>query len=268
MPFAATGLPAYLPIRCRDADPNLTWECGQSGVAMSEYPSDELNRIPFFNKLSIEQLELFAETTRLLEIKRNDVVIHSGQKPRGCYCILSGTIKLVASSGDGCEKVMDILSAGMTFGEALLFLDRPSPVSAQAIEKSRLLEVDRESVLSAVRRSPDFALGMLAGLSNRLHQLVSDVHAYCLHSATERVIGYLVSEAERFDGDGERALVSLRASKATVASRLGLTPETLSRVFNQLSGEGLIDVAGRRIHIWDLDLLKARVSNRQPSVSA
>ncbi len=235
---------------------------------MSEYPSDELKRVPFFSRLSLEQLQLFAGTTRMLEFKRNDVVIRSGEKPRGCYFILSGTVKLVASSGDGCEKVMDILSAGMTFGEALLFLDRPSPVAAQAIEKTRVLEIEREAVLTAVRASPDFALRMLAGLSYRLHQLVSDVHAYCLHSATERVIGYLVSEAQRFEGDDERALVSLRASKATVASRLGLTPETLSRVFHQLSGDGLIDVTGRRIHIWDLGLLKARVANREPKVSA
>ncbi len=235
---------------------------------MTEYPSDELKRIPLFSKLPTEQLQLFAGATRLLEFKRHEVVIHSGERPRGCYYILRGTIKLVASSGDGCEKVMDILSAGMSFGEALLFLDRPSPVAAQAIEKCQVLEIDREAVLTAVRCSPDFALRMLSSLSTRLHQLVGDVHAYCLHSATERVIGYLVSEAERFEGDDERALVSLRASKATVASRLGLTPETLSRVFNQLSGDGLIDVMGRRIRIWKLGLLKARVANRQPKVSA
>ncbi len=252
----------------REGGSNLTWEWGPSVVAMSEHPCDELKHVPFFSKLSSEQLRLFAGTTRLREFKRNDVVIHSGEKPRGCYYILSGTVKLVASSGEGCEKVMDILSSGMTFGEALLFLDKPSPVSAQAIERSRVLEIDREAMLRTVRSSPDFALHMLAGLSGRLHQLVSDVHAYCLHSATERVIGYLVSEAERFNGDDEKALVSLRASKATVASRLGLTPETLSRVFNQLSGDGLIDVTGRRIQIWHLDALKARVGNREPKIPA
>ena len=230
---------------------------------MTEYPSDELKRVPFFSKLPPEQLQLFSGASRLLEFNRNDVIMPSGERPRGCYFILSGTVKLVASSGDGCEKVMDILSAGMGFGEALLFVDRPSPVAAQAIERCQVLEIDRESVLTAVRCSPDFALRMLASLSHRLHQLVGDVHAYCLHSATERVIGYLVSEAERFEGNDERALVSLRASKATVASRLGLTPETLSRVFNQLSGDGLIDVTGRRIRIWKLGLLKARVANRQ-----
>ncbi len=232
---------------------------------MYEYPSEKLKGAPFFSKLAPEQLQLFAGTTRMLEFKRNDLVIRPGERPRGCYYILSGTVKLVASSGDGCEKVMDILSAGMTFGESLLFLDRPSPVAAQAIEKSRMLEVERETVLAAVRCSPDFALYMLAGLSRLLHQLVGDVHAYCLHSATERVIGYLVSEAELFDGTGQRALVCLRASKATVASRLGLTPETLSRVFHQLSEDGLIGVTGRRIQIPALDLLKARVANRQPA---
>lgn len=232
---------------------------------MYEYPSEKLKGAPFFSKLAPEQLQLFAGTTRMLEFKRNDLVIRPGERPRGCYYILSGTVKLVASSGDGCEKVMDILSAGMTFGESLLFLDRPSPVAAQAIEKSRMLEVERETVLAAVRCSPDFALCMLTGLSRLLHQLVGDVHAYCLHSATERVIGYLVSEAELSDGTGQGALVCLRASKATVASRLGLTPETLSRVFHQLSEDGLIAVTGRRIQIPALDLLKARVANRQPA---
>ena len=133
----------------REDGPDLAWGCGPSGVAMFEYPSDELKRVPFFSKLSPEQLQLFAGTTRMLEFRRNDVVIRSGEKPRGCYFILSGTVKLVASSGDGCEKVMDILSAGMTFGEALLFLDRPSPVAAQAIEKTRVLEIEREAVLTA-----------------------------------------------------------------------------------------------------------------------
>ncbi len=232
---------------------------------MYEYPSEKLKGVPFFSELAPEQLQLFAGTTRMLEFKRNDLVIRPGERPRGCYYILSGTVKLVASSGDGCEKVMDILSAGMTFGESLLFLDKPSPVAAQAIEKSRMLEVERETVLAAIRCSPDFAMCMLSGLSRLLHQLVGDVHAYCLHSATERVIGYLVSEAELFDGTGQGAQVRLRASKATVASRLGLTPETLSRVFHQLSEDGLINVTGRRIEIPDLDLLKARVANRQPA---
>jgi CRP-like cAMP-binding protein len=97
---------------------------------------------------------------------------------------------------------------------------------------------------------------MLAGISRRLHGLVHDVEAYALHSGMQRVIGYLLREQVVEDCVlQEPVTVSLPVSKATIASRLSLTPEYFSRVLHELEGAGLIEIDRREIRILDVQRL-------------
>lgn len=68
--------------------------------------------------------------------------------------------------------------------------------------------------------------------------------------------------AAEFDNDegqpgtcADVATVSLPVSKATVASRLSLTPEYFSRVLHELEGAGLIAIDKRDIRILDVKRL-------------
>jgi CRP-like cAMP-binding protein len=103
---------------------------------------------------------------------------------------------------------------------------------------------------------------MLAGISRRLHGLVHDVEAYALHSGLQRVIGYLLRDVEAANATGSSALtVSLPVSKATIASRLSLTPEYFSRVLHELESAGLIEIDKRDIRILD----SKRLAGYQPT---
>jgi CRP-like cAMP-binding protein len=133
-----------------------------------------------------------------------------------------------------------------------MFLGKPYVVTAQALADSLLLKVRREAVLAELERDNRFALRMLAGLSRRLHGLVHDVQAYALQSGVQRVVGYLLRDADVAAGAaGESRTVSLPVSKATLASRLSLTPEYFSRVLRELEVAGLIEVDRRDIRILD-----------------
>ena len=90
---------------------------------------------------------------------------------------------------------------------------------------------------------------VLAGLGMRLHSLIQDVENYSLHSSIERVIGFLLQLAGT--PAGGPVDIELPASKHIIASRLNLTPETLSRVLHSLSESGLIRVNGKRITVLD-----------------
>jgi CRP-like cAMP-binding protein len=69
----------------------------------------------------------------------------------------------------------------------------------------------------------------------------------------QRLIGYLLRDVElEHDGDFGVVTVSLPVSKATIASRLSLTPEYFSRVLHQLESEGLIEIDRREIRILDV----------------
>jgi len=85
---------------------------------------------------------------------------------------------------------------------------------------------------------------------------VHDVQAYALHSGVQRVIGYLLRDQVAEDCvNGEVITVSLPVSKATIASRLSLTPEYFSRVLHELEAAGLIEVDRRDIRIRDASAL-------------
>ena len=80
------------------------------------------------------------------------------------------------------EKVVEIVSPGQSFGEALMFLDKPYIVFAQALSDAMLLHVAKHAVLEELARDPQFARRMISGLARRLHGLVRDVEAYTLRS--------------------------------------------------------------------------------------
>jgi CRP/FNR family transcriptional regulator, dissimilatory nitrate respiration regulator len=113
-------------------------------------------------------------------------------------------------------------------------------------------------MLAEIGHDPRFALRMLAGISRRLHGLVHDVEAYALHSGLQRVIGYLLRDQDGADGAANAGVtISLPVSKATIASRLSLTPEYFSRVLHELESAGLIEIDKRDIRILDSRRLAA-----------
>ncbi|MBL8529908.1 MAG: Crp/Fnr family transcriptional regulator, partial [Burkholderiales bacterium] len=154
------------------------------------------------------------------------------------------------------EKVVDIIGQGQSFGEALMFMERPYIVYAQALADSMLVHVAKETVFAELDHDPRFARKMIAGLSSRLHALVRDVEDYCLSSGAQRVIGYLLREDQEAQA-GPSLTVTLPVSKGVLASRLNLTPEHFSRILHELAEDGLISVEGRNVRILDLEKLRA-----------
>ncbi len=210
-----------------------------------------ISRLPLFQELSSAQLAAVASATRERRLGRSEMLFQKGDLPRGFFLILSGQIKLAFPSAQGNEKVVEILGPRQTFGEAVMFMDRPYPVFAEALADTTMLHISHAAVFDLLQNDLTFARNLLAGMSQRLHSLVQDVESYSLRSSTQRVIGYLLQLVGDKTGDNlaRDVEISLPTSKQVIASRLNLTPETLSRVFHDLSERGLIRVSGKQITV-------------------
>lgn len=234
-----------------------------------------LARQPLFREVAPEQLAELASACRERRLSRGEILFHKGDKPRGLYLVISGQMKLAISSVQGNEKVLGIFGPQQTFGEAEAVMDCPYPFFAQALVDVVLLVVAQAELLEVLDKDRNLARGLLGCLGLRLHDLVHDVESYTLRSGTERVLGYLLQHAY-IHAQG-RLEVELPARKQVIASLLHLTPETLSRIFHDLSEAGLIGVHGRHVHIPDADRLSAwqaaeavnpAAGNRKRSLSA
>ena len=211
-----------------------------------------LSVLPLFSDMSAAELKRLAEGCSLRRLARGEHVFRVGEPCEEFHVTVVGQIKLYAVSPAGQEKVIQLVGPGNSFAEAIMFTGRPYLVNSQALTDTLVLTVKRHVVLAEIDRDPRFALRMLAGISRRMHGLINDVQAYSLHSGAQRVIGYLLRDQATDGGAGAEAItVSLPVSKATIASRLSLTPEYFSRVLHELEAAGLIQIDKRDIRILD-----------------
>ncbi len=215
-----------------------------------------LAHLPLFRELSPEQLDLIAAGTREKRVEKGEMLFQKGDKPRGFYVIVFGQVKLAFPSSNGNEKVVEVIGPKQSFGEAVMFMDRPYPVFAETLSDTLLFYIAENAVLDLLGTDPSFARRKLAGLSQRLHSMLQDDESNSQRSSTQRVIGYLLQQCEENEaGDGEVS-IDLPTSKQVIASRLNLTPETLSRIFHDLSDAQLITMQGKKITFHDLGQLR------------
>ena len=208
-----------------------------------------LTHIPLFNGLAPEEIARIAHGTREIHASKGDILFHKGDPCNGFHLLVYGQIKLAFTSAQGNEKVVEILTQGQSFGEAIMFMEKPYIVFAQALTDSLLLHVSKHAVFDELARDHNLCRKMLAGMAMRLHQLMNDVESYSLHSGKQRIIGYLLRELPEADHEGINVSITLPTNKGVIASRLNLTQEHFSRILHELSELGLIVVEGRKIHI-------------------
>lgn len=212
-----------------------------------------LSMLPLFQEMQPPELQRLALGSQLREFSRGADIFRMGEPCNEFHVTVSGQVKLYAISPAGQEKIIQFAGPGNSFGEALMFMERPYIINAQALTDTLLLSVSREVVLTEIQNGTQFCMRMLAGLSRRLHGLINDVQAYSLQSGVERVIGYLMRELP--EEGTTPASVQLPVSKASIASRLSMTPEYFSKVLRELEDRGLIEIDKREIRITDPERL-------------
>jgi CRP-like cAMP-binding protein len=209
-----------------------------------------------FRALSDEQMEQLCAATTVKSLDQGEHLFEAGSRADEFYLLTSGQIKLYRLSPAGQEKVIEIIRPGQTFAEALMFLDIPTyPVNAQALANVELYAIKNRVFLDILRGSVDICFQVMAAMSVRLKHHLNEIDALTLQNATLRVVNYLGHLIP--SGDTDAAEITLPAAKNIIASRLSITPETLSRILHTLSSRGLISVEGLHIKVHDVDGLRA-----------
>jgi len=217
-----------------------------------------LAKVPLFAGLDRDELARLANGAVQFEAPRGSSIFRRGEPCTGIHVVVYGQVKLSLHSSNGAEKVVELLGPGQSLGEPFLFLDEPHRVTAEALVESKLVHIPKAKVLAELEHHVGFARRIITNLSRRLDHFISDLESVSLRSGTERVIGYLLTNAQSRSLDG--AAVTLPAAKGIIASHLNLTQEHFSRILHELSAAGLIGVDGRDISIPDVDRLRARAA--------
>ena len=204
-------------------------------------------KLPLFQQVSRQHLAEVVRHARTLYIRRGQWVARRGEPVPGLFAVAYGMVKLTLRGATGTERVLRLVGPSQTFGEVVLFLQKPLPLDAVAVVDTRLVLVPAAPLLALTDRDPHFARSLVASLCQRMHALVCDFEATTMHGAAERLAAYLESLA----ASPEAARVTLPAAKKLIAARLGMTKETFSRALHELAQAGLLAVKGREVALID-----------------
>jgi CRP-like cAMP-binding protein len=171
------------------------------------------------------------------------------------YVVVYGEIKLMTTTPARGSRLTGIVGPGQSFGEPVMFLERPTVVDAQAASDALLLHLPKAAVFDEIERNPKFARRMIAGLSQRVESLVRELDRQAL-GGSERFVAYLLRHCRDHTAP---FVLTLPAAKSEIASQLNLTPEHFSRILHELQQAGLLQVDGRKITVPRPDRLPRAV---------
>lgn len=217
-----------------------------------------LTQCLLFVGLGEEELAQVATVTTLLRAQAGDQLVLEDTPADALYAVLKGAVQVHRSSPGGKLQVLRFVGPGEVFGEAAALVHGAYPASAQALEPSELLRIDAAGFRRLLTDSPTLSVNVILTLWHRLQELVRVVEGLSLQDVTARVAKYLLDLQARALAEGKPpGPVHLGVKKGELASRLGTTPETLSRTLAKLRDREVIAVKGRIIRILDRGALEA-----------
>ncbi|HEY3374898.1 MAG TPA: Crp/Fnr family transcriptional regulator [Candidatus Aquicultor sp.] len=218
---------------------------------------EALRTCQLFKGLPENNLEELSGIAVFLRFKKGDLIFCDGDVGQGFYVVVHGRVKLYKLGMDGREQILHFVSDGDPFGEVTLFSDVSYPAFAHASTELEALCFNRDDFKALVGKDPQLSLNMIAIMSRHLRRFATLVEELSLKDVPARVARYLLDLAVK-NGRSIDSTVEfeLDSSKTELAQKLGTISETISRTLGKLKSTGVIDIAGRRIVVLDMDSLE------------
>jgi CRP/FNR family transcriptional regulator, dissimilatory nitrate respiration regulator len=205
---------------------------------------------PIFKSVPASVIKRLAAAATRRPLTRGERLFSKGDTPTGIYIVIYGSMRLISPSPRG-DRLTSLVPSGRSFGEPIMFLNRPALVHAIAAEDSLVLHLPREAVVGEIEANPAFAMHMIGTLSQRVEGLVQQMESQAAGGARERLVRYLIRQAPLVPPH----VVILASTKASIATQLLMTPVHFSRLLRELIAEELVEVDGRAVTILDLQRL-------------
>jgi CRP/FNR family cyclic AMP-dependent transcriptional regulator len=173
------------------------------------------------------------------------ILINEGDTTDSLYILLSGRVKVYASSDDGREVVLTEYGPGEYFGELSIDGQRRS-ASIKALEACSCRVVQGSELRQFLAVHPDFALHLTRKLMRMVRRLTEQVRSIALQDVYGRMVRVLNELSEPI---GSERVLRRKLTQQDIADRVGASREMVNRVMKELTAGGYVAQRDGRIVI-------------------
>lgn len=186
------------------------------------------------------------------ELERDEYVFFEGDPAEFLYVLEEGKVKILKHSDTGKDLILQVLSAGDSFGTVDLLDSEEYTVSAQAMEQSRVWGMRRSDYLAMLDRYPVLGLEVMRCLARTLKDAYGTMQSLAVDRVERRIARILLKLAAATGQSTESGIViGPRLTRQDIADMTGTTVETAIRVMSRFTKRGIIRSQRRRIVLAD-----------------
>ncbi len=155
------------------------------------------------------------------------VLFREGEPGEAMFLLVRGRVQLHKLSPEGRETVIKVIKPGEVFAEVILFEKKFYPVTAVALTDVLVFKLMRRDLLDLLRQE-DFRNDFIAMLLRKQRYLADKIQQLTSQDVEQRLRAFLLEQY------GERNEIHVEINKKQLAAAIGATPETLSRLLQDL----------------------------------
>lgn len=212
----------------------------------------------WFCNLSPQALAEYDALSTHVMLPMNSILFAEGQAPRNVSVVCEGRVKLTKSSREGKTLLVKIAKAGDVLGLSAAVSKTPYEVTAQAIELTQIKTFHQKDFLQFIQRHVEGSVHAAESLSNEYRSVLSDACRLALSSSIAGRVAHLLLELVVESKNAQDAQPELHMSlkHEELASMLGSSRESVTRVLNSFRRKGIISIQGTRMIILRKEALE------------
>ena len=182
-------------------------------------------------------------------IKKDSIICRFGADFHYFFAVKTGSLKSFINTEDGREQIVNFHFPGDLIALESIASGRFSS-TVKALEDSIICHIPYQEAIEVISSYSAESNPLVNLLSVKLDQ---DSRVFTSASAIEKLAGFLLNFHSRLDN---KLSFSLPMSREEIGNFLGLSTETVSRLFSRMQKQGAIIVSGKNVTILDIQRLK------------
>lgn len=190
------------------------------------------------------------------EYSPNETIFLQGEPANAVFYVENGEVKLSVVSKNGKQAIVDIIGANAFFGEGCLAGEPIRVVTAIALQRSKIIRLEKRPLLALFQRVPTVAEEFISQLASRNLRMQADLADHIFNSSEKRLARLLLNLAKVDNAAGSLGVIP-KMSQETLAEMVGTTRSRISTFLNRFRECGLISYnrSSIRVHRSLLSIL-------------
>ncbi len=190
-------------------------------------------------------------------IQKNKHIFRGDDSFEAFYAVRSGSIKVYTLNESGEEQIVGFYFPGEILGFDAIE-EHKHICSAVALETTTVCSIPYDKINEISSKIPELQDQIMRLMSREITKENKLLITINKRSAEERIATFLVSLSSRFHKLGYSAKeFNLPMSRQDIGNYLGLTIETVSRLFTKFQKSGLVKIDKKTVSIEDMQTLHA-----------